>query len=69
MIISATGSSIRSCLAEARRVAKLDLNTSRLRIQSGGEDGLYRCHLQDGTIVECTVIQHGRSSAYIMEET
>ena len=66
MIISATAASVRSALAEARRVAGLELNASREIMRSGGEDGLFRVHLADKTIVEVTVVQHGRASAHIM---
>lgn len=65
MIISAAGPSIRSALAEARRVGNLKLNDSRETLRSGGEDGLYRVHLADGTIVETTVVQYCKASAYV----
>jgi hypothetical protein len=61
MIISARGCSIRSTLAKARQVAGLLLKNSREVECYGGDDGLYRIHLADGTIVEAT------SAAYIVE--
>lgn len=66
MIITAIGPSVRSALAEARRVAGLQLNSSRETLRSGGEDGLYRVHLADGTIVETTVRQHHKASAELV---
>jgi len=58
MIYQATGPNIRSILAAVRRSAQLPLKDSREVLRSGGEDGLYRVHLADGTVVECTVLLH-----------
>lgn len=59
MIISGEGQSVRSICAAARRLAGLKLRDSREVLRSGGEDGLYRIHLADETVVECTVKPHG----------
>ncbi len=63
MLLQAIGSSVRSCLSEARRVAGFDLKASRELLRSGGEDGLYRVHLANGAIVECTVVSRSAASA------
>lgn len=65
MIISATGSTVRNALAEARRVAGLTLADSREKIRSGGEDGLYRCHLEGGHIVEVAVWPRAKADAQV----
>jgi hypothetical protein len=67
MLISAQAHAVRSALAAARKVANLKLTDSRETLRSGGEDGCYRCHLADGTIVEATIIQRSRASAHIVE--
>lgn len=65
MRVSATGSSVRYCISAARRVAKLTAAQSKEVLRSGGEDGLYRVHLEGGHVVECSVVQRGVASAWI----
>lgn len=67
MILSAIGATVRNALAEARRVAGIDLKTSREVLRSGGEDGCYRVHLADGTIVELAVVPRTKAAAHIVE--
>jgi hypothetical protein len=59
-VINLQGPNIRACLAYARKKWGLKLRDSREELRSGGEDGLYRVHLQRGYIVECTIRQHAR---------
>lgn len=66
MIISATANSVRNALACARRVAGLKLNFSREVLRSGGEDGLYRVHLADGTVVEVTTRARAKAEAHVL---
>ncbi len=65
MIISASANTLRNALSEARRVASLDINSSREVLRSGGEDGCYRVHLADSNIVEVTVLPGTRAAAHI----
>lgn len=65
MIVTASAHSVRNALAAARRVAGLDRKTSAEVVRSGGEDGLYRSTLADGTVVEVTIIPHGAAAAFI----
>jgi hypothetical protein len=51
------GYNVRAVCAEARRALGLRLADSREVCRSGGEDGLYRVYLADGTIVEATIEQ------------
>lgn len=67
MIISASGHTVRNALTKAREVAGLDLNASREKLRSGGEDGLYRVHLADGNIVEVTVLRGTQAAAHIYQ--
>jgi hypothetical protein len=67
MLISAKGPSVRSAVAAARRVANLELNASRVVVRSGGEDGLYRCTLADGNVVEVAVVRHAKAEALVVE--
>ncbi len=62
-VIEVAGNTVRACCAEARRRLGLKLHDSRERIRSGGEDGLYRVHLADGTVVEATVVLRSRVSS------
>lgn len=66
MIVSAVGPNVKSCLSHARVTAGLKLSASREKIRSGGEDGLYRVELADGTIVECTIISRSRADSFIV---
>ncbi len=61
-VIEVTGNTVRACCATARRRLGLKLQDSRERIRSGGEDGLYRVHLTDGTIVEATILKGVRNA-------
>jgi len=56
-VIAVSGPNVRACCAAARRTLGLKLSDSREVIRSGGEDGLYRITLADGTVVEATLIQ------------
>lgn len=47
---------VRNGLSAARKVLGIKLKGSREIIRSGGEDGLYRCTLADGHVIEVTVI-------------
>jgi hypothetical protein len=66
-LIATTGPSVRSCLAAARKALGVPLNGNREKLRSGGEDGLYRVHLESGVIVECVVVQHGRAMACLSD--
>jgi hypothetical protein len=66
MIISATANSVRDALACARRVAGLKLKHSREVLRSGGEDGLWRGHLADGTVVEVATRAHAKAEAHVL---
>lgn len=59
-IVEVSGNSVRNCLAAVRRKLGLKLSESREEMQSGGEDGLYRVHLSDGTIAEVSVIHRAK---------
>ena len=67
MIISASGHNVLHCCAAARKIAGLKLADTREVLRSGGEDGLYRVILADGTIVECTLVQHSTAQAFITQ--
>lgn len=58
---------VRNALAGARKHLGLKLKDSRMTIQSGGEDGLYRCHLADGTIVEVITQQQATTEVIACE--
>jgi hypothetical protein len=60
-IVSVRSHSVRSACAAARRHLGISLYDSREKYRSGGEDGLYRVHLRDGTIVECTIVQRAKT--------
>jgi len=51
---------VRGCVAAARRAIGVKLADSREFLRSGGEDGLYRVHLEGGAIVEVTIIRRSR---------
>lgn len=63
-VVQASGGNIQSICAAVRRKLGLKLQDSRETLRSGGEDGLYRVHLADGTIVEATVIPRTRSEVF-----
>lgn len=65
MIVQASGSNIKNTLAAVRRELNIPLQGSREVLRSGGEDGLYRCHLENGIIVEATIIQHQVANVFI----
>ena len=67
-IVSAKANSVRAALACARRVAGLKLADSRELTRSGGEGGLYRCTLAEGTVVEVTIAPRSKSEAFIQAE-
>lgn len=46
---------VRNGLNAARQLLGLKLRDSREVIRSGGEDGLYRCTLANGLVVEVTI--------------
>lgn len=58
----ATGATVRNALAEARRLLGLTPKESREVLRSG-EDGLYRCHLESGHIIEVTIVHRGKTFA------
>ena len=60
-VIAVRASSIRDACAFARRQLGLHLKDSRETLRSGGEDGLYRVHLSEGTIVEVTTAHHSKA--------
>ena len=62
-VIIACAGQVRSALSAARKLAGVDLKSSRELLRSGGEDGLYRCHLANGMIVEVTVLQYAPAVA------
>ncbi len=66
MVISAEGTTVKNCLAEARRIAGLDLKSSREISREEVEGGLYRVVLDGGHVVECTVIHGAVSSANVI---
>ena len=68
MIVAVKSHAVRSACHAARRRLGLKLNDSREIIRSGGEDGLYRVHLADGTIVECTITQSARTEVLAVEK-
>lgn len=55
MIITAAGNTVRNALRAARRVSLKKFGDSKEVFRSGGEDGLYRVHLSDSSVVEITV--------------
>jgi hypothetical protein len=67
MIASVSGSTVRSCISAVRAKARLKYAESREVTRSGGEDGLYRSTLSDGTIVESTIV-HRQSVGEIIFE-
>jgi hypothetical protein len=60
-IIAVKSHTLRSACTAARRVLGLRLEDSREVFRSGGDDGLWRVYLQDGTIVECTIIHWAKT--------
>jgi hypothetical protein len=41
---------------------------SRVKIRSGGEDGIYRVTLRDGTVVACMIVQRAKTEVLYVEE-
>jgi hypothetical protein len=41
---------------------------SRVKIRSGGEDGIYRITLRDGTVVACMIVQRAKTEVLYVEE-
>ena len=68
MIVTVKSHAVRSACHAARQHLNLELNNSREILRSGGEDGLYRVHLADGTIVECTIVQSARTEVLAVEK-
>jgi hypothetical protein len=66
MLIQAQGPSVRYALSAARRAAGLAIGTSRELLRSGHEDGLYRCELDGGAIVEVTIMLRQPASAEVV---
>jgi hypothetical protein len=60
-VIAVRAHAVRSACVLARKHLGLKLSESREVLRSGGEDGLYRVHLADGTIVECTIQQRAKA--------
>jgi hypothetical protein len=60
-IVRVKSHSVRSACAAARRHLGINLFDSREKYRSGGEDGLYRVHLWDGTIVECMIVRRTKT--------
>lgn len=60
-VVSVYGASVKNCCAEARRILGIGLVVSREVLRSGGEDGLWRVTLMDGTVVECTLVKRART--------
>jgi hypothetical protein len=60
--------SVRSACAAARRHLGVKLIDSRVRIKSGGEDGIYRVTLWDGTVVACMIVQRAKTEVLYVEE-
>jgi hypothetical protein len=56
--ISIVSHNIRNASSLARRTLGLKLEESREVLRSGDGDGLWRVHLADGTVIECTLIRH-----------
>lgn len=67
-IVGVTGSSVSHCLAGARRELGIKFQDSREELRSGGEDGLYRVHLSNGDICECTVIHQHVTEVHSIRE-
>lgn len=55
--VSVRSHAVRSAVAAARRHLGLERSASLESVRSGGEDGLYRVTLADGTVVEATIVQ------------
>lgn len=64
VVIAATGNSVKSCLSAARAVLGVKFKDARETLRSGGEDGLYRVHLANGVVVECSLVQHACAEAW-----
>lgn len=64
VVIQVSGSSIYNCLAAVRQHLKIPLKDNREVLRSGGEDSLWRVHLESGVIAECTVIYHARAEVH-----
>jgi hypothetical protein len=58
---------VQASLAAARRHLGIKLKDSREIIRSGGEEGLYRSTLADGTIVETTVKRNSTTQILVVE--
>lgn len=65
IVIPASGNSISHCLAAVRRHFKIPLKGNRESMRSGGEDNLWRVHLESGIIVECTLIKHSKAEVHV----
>jgi len=61
VVASASGPNIRAVLANVRKALGLPLvGSTRVKLTSGGEDSLYRVTLNNGMVVEVTIIQHAK---------
>lgn len=65
MIIDASGHTVRAALTAARKLVGLGRNES-IEILRSGEDGLYRCHLSSGHIVQVTVTRGEAATAAVV---
>lgn len=61
MIVSVRAGSVKKACIAARRSLNLNLETSKEVLRSGGEDGIYRVTLADGTIVEIALDAYSKS--------
>ena len=64
MVINASGSSVKHALSAARKLCGYPFSESREVIRSGGEDGLYRCTLENGAIVQVTIFPRSIAQAF-----
>lgn len=60
--------SVRSAVVAARKTLGLARAASLESCRSGGEDGLYRVTLTDGTVVEATIVQRAVTEVLGVEE-
>jgi hypothetical protein len=60
-VVGVSASNIQHACSAARKSLGIKFKDSREVLRSGGEDGLWRVHLADGTIVETTIVHHSRA--------
>lgn len=66
--VSVKSHAVRSAVAAARRHLGLERKASLEVCRSGGEDGLYRVTLADGTVVEASIVQHATTEVYLVDD-